>query len=75
MAIIYIHANAAKHKLLKDFTTYAWSSWHSIISNLPTLILREEIIDWFGSLDIFIKSYKEMAEYYYNCDVALEDQV
>ena len=73
MAIIYIHANAAKHKLVKDFTTYLWSSWHSIISNLPTLILREEIIDWFGSLDIFIKTHKEMAEYYYDCDVALED--
>ena len=73
MATIYIHANAAKHKLVKDFTKYAWSSWHSIISNQPSLLLREEIIDWFGSLEIFIKTHKELAEYYYDCDVAIED--
>jgi putative transposase len=73
MAIIYIHANAAKHKLVKDFTTYAWSSWHSIISNQPTLLLRKEVIDWFGSVEIFIKTHKKQAEYYYECDVAIED--
>ena len=73
MALIYIHANAAKHKLVKDFTAYAWSTWHSIISNQPTLLLRDEIIDWFGSLEIFIKTHKELAAYYYDCAVAIED--
>jgi putative transposase len=73
MAIIYIHANAAKHKLVKDFTTYAWSSWHSIISNQPTLLLRDELLDWFGNVEIIIKIHKEQAEYYYDCDVAIED--
>ena len=73
MAVIYIHANAAKHTLIKDFTAYPWSSWHSIISNSPTLLLRNEIIEWFGSLEIFIKTHKELAAFYYNCEIALED--
>ena len=73
MALIYIHANAAKHGLVKDFTTYVWSSWHSIISNQPTLLLRDEVIKWFGSLERCIKSHKELAAGYYNCEVAIED--
>jgi hypothetical protein len=73
MAIIYVHANAAKHKLVKDFTDYAWTSWHSIVSEKPTSLIREEVIKWFGSLEICIKSHKELAETYYNCEVEIED--
>lgn len=73
MALIYIHANTAKHGLVKDFTSYAWSSWPSIISNQPTLLLRDEVIKWFGSLEVCIKSHKELAASYYNCEVAIED--
>ena len=58
---------------MKDFTTYAWSSWHSILADQPTLLLRDELIDWFGNVEIFIKTHKEQAEYYYDCDVAIED--
>lgn len=73
MAIIYIHANAAKHGLVKDFSIYPWSSWHSLLSNQPTSLLREEVIAWFGSIEICIKTHKEMAEHYYNCEVAIDD--
>ncbi len=58
MAIIYIHANAAKHALVKDFSTYKWSSWHSIISNKPTSLLRDDVIEWFGSKEQCIKTHK-----------------
>ena len=73
MAIIYIHANPTKHKIVKDFSIYRWSSWQTIISNQPTSLLRNEVIEWFGSLDILIKTHKEMVEHYYNCKVAIED--
>ncbi len=73
MALIYIHANAAKHGLVKDFTSYAWSSWHSIISKQPTSLLRDEVIKWFGSVEVCLKSHKELAASYYNCEVAIED--
>ena len=73
MAIIYIHSNAAKHNLVKDFAHHAWSSWHSIITDKPTSLLREEVIKWFGSLEACIKSHKELAERYYNCEIEIED--
>ena len=73
MALIYIHSNALKHGLVQNFTTYQWSSWQSIISPHPTLLLRDEVIEWFGSLETFIKVHKELTEYYYNCDVSIEE--
>ncbi len=73
MAIIYTHSNAAKHNIVKDFTTYTWSSWHSIVSNQPTSLLRDEVIAWFGSAEACIKAHKELAEHYYDCEMAIED--
>ena len=73
MAIVYIHANAVKHGLVKNFTTYPWSSWHSILSNQQTTLVREEVIDWFGSLEKCISAHKSLAAYYYDCEVAIED--
>ncbi len=74
MTIIYIHANAMKHRLVKDFTTYQWSSWHTLLSNQPTQLAKQELLDWFGSLDTCIKVHQELSDYYYACDTAIEDE-
>ena len=73
MALIYVHANAAKHGLVKDFASHKWSSWHSITSKQPTSLLRDEVINWFGNLEECIKSHKALAESYYDCEVAIEE--
>jgi putative transposase len=72
-AIVYVHANALKHKLVKEFTSYQWTSYHSIVSDKPTKLLRKEIIDWFGSKELFIKIHKDLSDYYYNFPEAIED--
>ena len=73
MALIYVHANAFKHGLVKDFTSHRWSSWHSIISNQPTSLLRDEVIKWFGNVELCIKTHKELTAYYYDREIAIED--
>lgn len=73
IAIVYVHANAAKHKLVNDFSEWKWSSWHSIISDKPTLLARNEVIKWFGNIEEFVKLHTAMAAYYYDCDIAIED--
>jgi putative transposase len=73
MALIYIHANATKHGLAKDFASHKWSSWHSITSKSPTSLLSDEVINWFGSLEVCIKAHEELAATYYNCEVAIEE--
>jgi REP element-mobilizing transposase RayT len=72
MAIIYIHANAMKHKLVKDFRDYRWSSWHTITSKEPTMLLRNEVIEWFGDLAACIKAHEEVSAYYFESVIGIE---
>ena len=71
--VVYIHANSLKHQLVKDFTLYKWSSWQSILSESPTRLLRSELLEWFGGKELFIKSHKDLSQYYYASDTAIED--
>jgi REP element-mobilizing transposase RayT len=64
--LVYIHANTMKHGILKDFTNYRWSSYRAIITDQPTHIQRQQVLDWFGGRERFIVSHKEMADFYYN---------
>jgi putative transposase len=72
-AIIYIHANPVKHKLLPDFTKYKWSSWEEFISGKIETASRKEVIEWFGSKEQFIKAHKDLAQYYYENEIAIEE--
>lgn len=71
--VVYVHANALKHQLVKDFTLYKWSSWQSILSELPTRLLRNELLDWFGGKDRFMRTHSDLSQYYYTSDTAIED--
>jgi putative transposase len=72
-AVIYIHANAQHHKLCKDFTKHQWSSWQTMLSDKPTHLKREEVLEWFGGKQQFIDTHKSMSKYYYNNDISIED--
>lgn len=71
--VIYINANALKHKLVNDFTKYKWSSYNTILSDRPTKLYRKELLDWFGGKEQFIKTLKEQTKYYYSCDTTIDD--
>lgn len=72
-AVIYVHANPLKHQLVKDFTLYKWSSWQSVLSEMPTRLLRNELLDWFGGKKQFIRTHNNLSQYYYSSDTAIED--
>lgn len=72
-AIVYIHANPLKHKLVDDFTLYHWSSWKSLISEAPTQLLRNELIEWFGNKDQLVKAHLDLSQYYNESDIAIEE--
>ncbi|HEX7904548.1 MAG TPA: hypothetical protein VF487_11765 [Chitinophagaceae bacterium] len=72
-AIIYIHASPVKHGICKDFTTYEWSSWRSLLSGRETNLLRDEVLNWFGDKARFINAHQEMIEYYIESDISIED--
>ena len=51
--ILYVHLNPVKHQLEKDFTNYKYSSYQSMISEKPTLIKRNEVIELFDDIENF----------------------
>ena len=53
--IYYVNANAVKHKLVKSIVDYPHSSYHALISEKPTLLKREEVLNWYGGKEAFIK--------------------
>ncbi len=71
-AVVYIHANPTKHKVVDDFMNYEWSSWPLIMSAGPTGLLRQELIDWFGGPDMLIKAHNDLSLYYHDSEIAIE---
>ena len=52
----YIHCNPVHHNIANSCTDYKQSSYSSFLSSQPTLLLRDEVLDWFGGL-IKFKEY------------------
>jgi REP element-mobilizing transposase RayT len=52
--IYYIHHNPVHHGFTKTIQEYPWSSYGSIISDRPTRIQRDEVIEFYGSKENFV---------------------
>lgn len=60
--ISYIHANPQRHRAIKDFRKYPYSSYHAIISNDETFLEREKVIQYFGNKEKFIEFHQDVFE-------------
>jgi putative transposase len=54
-SIFYVHSNPVHHSLTKSFIEYPYSSYPLILSDKPTIIKREEILNLFGGREEFIR--------------------
>lgn len=63
--LVYVHANAQKHRLAANFNDHKWTSYHQIINKKLTIIRREEILEWFGGIEAFIKIHSLASGHYY----------
>ena len=52
--IYYIHNNPVKHGFVANIIEYPWSSYGSIISNKPTKIKRNRVIELFDDKENYI---------------------
>ena len=57
--IQYIHMNPVKAGLCNEPAGWRYSSYSAIISNKPTKLKREEVVEWFGNINRFEKIHKE----------------
>jgi REP element-mobilizing transposase RayT len=56
-AIVYIHRNPVNHGFTTDCASYRWSSYSLILSDVETIVKREEVINWFGDKDRFMRAH------------------
>jgi len=51
--VYYIHNNPVHHGFTKDMFAYTWSSYNLILSPSKTILKKNEVIDWFDSIENF----------------------
>ena len=57
--IQYIHANPIKAGLCNAYTDYKYSSYNAIINSGETKLKRQDVLEWFGNREEFIKVHEE----------------
>lgn len=57
--IHYIHANPVHHSICSTIREWKHSSFHSLTTETPTVLLRAEVIDFFGGLNHFIQFHEQ----------------
>ena len=57
--VFYIHKNAVHHGYCNEIPRWPWSSYNAILSNAPTKIERQKVLDWFGSPEKFIEYHSQ----------------
>jgi len=64
-AIIYTHANAQKHGLVKDFRQYPFTSFNEIVAGNSRFVYAKFVLDFFGGREEFIKTHKSQVDFFY----------
>ena len=57
--IFYIHNNSVFHGFTNNIIDYPWSSYHTILSDKPTKLKRQEVIEYFGDIENFKHSHNQ----------------
>lgn len=57
--IAYIHQNPQKHKFVKDFREWKWSSYGILIAEKPTKLKRDIVLDWFGGRENYLELHQQ----------------
>ena len=68
--IFYVHKNAVHHNCATTISEWFWSSYRSLLSDLPTMLLRNEVMDFFGEKEQFVGFHKQPV---YSKDDSIED--
>jgi putative transposase len=46
--VVYIHRNPQRHGFVADFGRWPHSSYQAILSDRPTRVQRQDVLEWFG---------------------------
>jgi len=71
--VFYIHSNPVRHKMRKYFTNYQFSSYQSLLSDMPTKLKRDELLKLFNGRDNFITFHNEKLALFNSVEFVNED--
>ena len=57
--IAYIHRNPVHHGFTKTCEEWPWSSYSIILSEKRTFLKRDEVLQWFGNRDEFVRFHQD----------------
>lgn len=72
--VFYIHKNPVHHGYCKDMAAWPWSSYKTILSDAPTKIERQKVLEWFGGRQRFIEYHSRPVHLKNAAMVEYEDQ-
>jgi putative transposase len=58
----YLHGNAVHHGLCQKISEWPYSSYHELIHLAPTTLKRQQVLDWFGGREQFIRYHDQTIE-------------
>ncbi|WP_407523025.1 hypothetical protein PDL71_16350 [Lacibacter sp. MH-610] len=64
--LVYVHANAVKHKLVNTLTAHPFTSYHEYLSNAPGNLNTTYVFDLLGGKERFIQFHETQTNYYYD---------
>lgn len=67
----YIHANPIQHGFVKSIEAWPWSSHKNILGQSSLLVKHEEVIQWFGNSEEFVRFHQQHSEMQYNTELNL----
>lgn len=60
--LMYIHCNPVKHQVVDLITNWKYSSYIAYLTDKPTKVKREEVLEWFDSTENFISCHNDTLE-------------
>ena len=70
--IFYIHNNPVHHGFVKQMSLYPWSSCETVISEKPTKLKRNEVVELFGDRENFIFYHNQQQNFNEITDLIIE---
>ena len=71
--VTYIHQNPQLHGLVSDSRDWPFSSYRAILSEQPTRVQRDVVLDWFGGRKGFLDSHGVCIDLQPNASLTLEE--
>jgi len=70
--IHYIHNNPVHHGFCEHINDYPWSSYDTILSNKPTKLKRDNVIEMYGSKEDFVTYHNNKSNFNSILDLIIE---